>query len=174
MSLQEYKNFMNEHHLQGYKGSSIKFGLLYQNNFVSAMSFNRHPKYGWEITRFANKLGVSVVGGASKLFKYFIYNHSPEKILTYADRRYSNGNLYKKLGFKLIGFTKPNYFYVKNKKIHSRQQFQKHRLKNKLEVFDPNFTESENMFNNGYRKLWDAGHCKFLYSTGDINANDLP
>ena len=126
------------------------------------MSFNKHPKYQWEITRFANKLNMTVVGGASKLFKHFLREHNPDQILTYADRRYSNGNLYKKLGFKLDGITQPNYIYIKNKKIFSRQQFQKHKLKDKLEDFNPLLTEAENMFNNGYRRMWDAGNYRFL------------
>lgn len=159
---QEYKDFINKSHLQGYKSSSIKLGLFYEDKLVSIMSFNKHPKYGWEITRFASKLGYTIVGGASKLFKYFVKNYDPKQVMTYADRRYSDGNLYKKLGFELDGVTQPNYFYIK-RGIFSRQQFQKHKLKDKLEQFDPNLTESQNMFNNGYRRIWDAGHYRFIY-----------
>ena len=158
---EQYREFINKYHLQEHKTASIKYGLEYDTKLVAVMSFNKHPKYQWEITRFANKLGITVVGGASKLFKHFLKKHNPNQVLTYADRRYSNGNLYKKLGFKLDGITQPNYKYVKGYKIFSRQQFQKHKLKNKLESFDPNLTEAENMFNNGYRRMWDAGNYKF-------------
>lgn len=89
----------------------------------------------------------------------------PNSILSYADRRYSNGNVYKKLGFELIGATKPNYFYVKNKNLFSRQKFQKHKLEKKLKDFNWGLSESQNMFNNGYRRLWDAGHWKFVLKT---------
>ncbi|QQV87837.1 hypothetical protein [Campylobacter phage CJLB-7] len=33
----------------------------------------------------------------------------------------------------------------------------KHKLKDKLEKFDPNLTESENMKLNGYNRVWDCG-----------------
>jgi len=36
-------------------------------------------------------------------------------------------------------------------------------LKDKLEIFDLNLTEAENMFNNGFRRLWDAGNYRFLF-----------
>jgi len=171
---EEYNNFIDTYHLQGHKSASVRLGLFYRDELVSVMSFNKHPKYEWEITRFASKLNTIIVGGASKLFKYFNKNYEPCKILTYADRRYSNGNLYKKLGFKLCGSTKPNYFYIKNNKIFSRQQFQKHKLKKKLEHFDQVLTESQNMFNNGYRRIWDAGHFKFLLvkDTKQINLTE--
>jgi hypothetical protein len=127
------------------------------------MSFNKHPKYEWEITRFANRLETIVIGGASRLFKYFMNNYDPDQIMTYADRRYSDGNLYKKLGFELDGTTQPNYFYLMGDTIYSRQQFQKHKLEKKLAQYDSMLTESQNMFNNGYRRIWDAGHFRFIW-----------
>ena len=43
----------------------------------------------------------------------------------------------------------------------SRIQFQKHKLKDKLETFDPNITEWENMKANGYDRIWDCGNMVF-------------
>jgi len=159
----DHIKFMDQNHIQGGKGCSVAYGLFYQDELVAAMSFNKHKKYQWEITRFANRLDTTVVGGASRLFKRFFKDKDPSEILTYADRRYSDGNLYKKLGFELDGLTTPNYCYVKRNKVFSRQQFQKHKLKNKLEFFDPELTEAQNMFNNKYRRLWDAGNYRFLW-----------
>lgn len=116
-----HKEFMDKYHIQGGKGCNVVYGLEYNGDLVSVMSFNKYPKYKWEITRFANKLNMSVVGGASRLFKRFLTDKNPDYILTYADRRYSDGNLYKKLGFNFSKYTAPNYFYIKNKKVLSRQ-----------------------------------------------------
>lgn len=158
-----YKDFINHNHLYGYTTSSIKYGLLYDNKLVCVLSFKKHHKYDYEISRFANLIGHNVIGGASKLFKHFLKTYNPSSILTFADRRFSNGFIYHKLGFELVDITKPNYFYIKRKEVFSRQQFQKHKLKFKLKHFDSNLTESQNMFNNGYRRLWDAGHLKFIW-----------
>ena len=163
ISSKEHFKFMDQNHIQGGKGCNVAYGLEFEDELVAIMSFNKHNKHEWEITRFANKLDTTIVGGASKLFKCFIRTINPNQILTYADRRYSDGNLYKQLGFKLDGITKSNYVYTKSNYIYSRQQFMKHKLKNKLENFNPALTEAENMFNNGYRRLWDAGNYRFLW-----------
>ena len=105
--------------------------------------------------------GVNVRGGAMKLFKYFIDNYHPKRVITFADMRYSVGNVYKQLGFRSIGYTEPGYFYYKGNTILSRQQCQKHKLSQLLDHFDDGQSEAMNMFNNGYRRVWDAGHFKF-------------
>jgi hypothetical protein len=88
------------------------------------MSFGNKRKYmgqksyegTYEMLRFCNKLNTIVVGGASKLLKYFINKYTPKEITSYADRSWSSGNLYQKLGFKLVSKTRPNYYYFINKK----------------------------------------------------------
>ena len=44
----------------------------------------------------------------------------------------------------------------------SRQRCQKHKLANFLDVFDPKLTEHQNMYNNNYGCVYDAGHVKLL------------
>jgi len=118
--------------------------------------FNK--KVAWELLRFCNKINYLVIGGASRLFKYFVKKYD-DSVISYADKRYSIGNLYKNLGFKLSHESKPNYFYWKhNLVLQSRIQYQKHKLKDKLENFNLKLTESENMYNNGFRKIFDCGN----------------
>jgi hypothetical protein len=167
LSSKEFNEFCNKSHIQGKLNSVIKLGLIHYDRLVCVIGFNRHSRYDYECTRFCNELNVNVVGGASKLFKYFLNKWKPNSILSFADRRYSNGRLYKTLGFELIGVTDPGYFYFKNGGdmiLYSRQQFQKHKLKNKLDNFNSDLSEAQNMFNNKYRRLWDAGHWKFVWS----------
>jgi hypothetical protein len=111
--------------------------------------------------RFCNKLNTSVIGGASKLLKYFINNYKPKSILTFADRRYSNGSLYEKLGFKHVGNTKPNYWYFKkgNLKREYRFKFRKDVLVR--EGYDKNKTEHEIMTEREYLCIYDCGNMKF-------------
>lgn len=88
---------------------------------------------------------------------------NPKSIITYADKRYSNGDVYKKNGFNELKDSKPNYFYFKPNtyELKSRVHFQKHKLKLLLDNFDENLTETQNMFNNGYRKIYDCGNKVF-------------
>jgi hypothetical protein len=98
------------------------------------------------------------VGGLSKLLKAANISN----LMTYADRRYSNAIGYLNAGFKLHGITKPGYYYWRNGRIYNRRSFQKHKLPDKLAVFRHDLTEAENMFNNGYRRIWDAGHFRLF------------
>ncbi len=161
-----YNVFMDDNHLYGSRVASVKYGLLYKGEIVACMSFNIN-KDKWEITRYACKKFNIVIGGVSKLLKYFVTHHG-SKLMTFADRSHSLANAYIKNGFKIVGITKPNYFYIKGNNVYSRQQFQKHKLHKKLQLFDPALTESENMFNNGFRRIWDAGHYKLEYQSSGV------
>jgi hypothetical protein len=164
------KQFLLNNHLQGHTPSSVNIGLYYENELVSLMTFGKsryNKNYQYELIRFCNKINTLVTGGASKLFKYFIRNYNPESLISYADMRYSNGALYEKLGFNKLKNSTPNYYYFhKNNmlKLMSRVQFQKHKLNDKLELFDTSMTEYHNMLNNGYDRIWDCGNGVYGYT----------
>lgn len=159
----DYNKFCEVNHIQGKRNSKIKLGLFYDSELLSVMGFNIHSKYQWELIRYCQKQNCSVIGGASKIWKYFIKNYKPDSILSFCDRRWSDGRIYHKLGMKMIELTPPNYKYVKNKQFLSRLQCQKHKLSRLLDFFDHNKTEYENMFINGYRRIWDCGNYKFVW-----------
>jgi len=163
------KEFLEKNHIQGYIISKINIGLFYNDEIISLMTFgnkrivmnDKNFTDEWELSRFCNKLNMSVIGGASKLFKYFIDNYNPKEIITYANRSYSNGLLYEKLNFKYSHMTNPNYYYIVDK-------IRKHRFtyrKNKLikDGFDPNKTEHEIMLERKIYRIYDSGQLKFLW-----------
>lgn len=157
--------FFISNHIQGMRSSSVTYGLSHNGIIVAGMSFCKHHKYEYEIIRYANILNHTIVGGASKLFAYFVKTHQPTQVLSYADYRFSTGNVYKSLGFEQLKTTKPNYFYTDKRatKLWSRQSFQKHKLAKKLATFDPTKSEIENCLINDLRILYDAGHTKWLW-----------
>lgn len=162
----ETREFLENNHIQGYCSSKINIGLYFEDKLVSLMTFGKprfNKKYEYELLRFCNKLNYHIIGGASKLLKFFEKNYKPKSLISYADRRWSIGKLYDKLGFILKEKTKPNYWYFKKGKIilHSRIKFQKYKLKTILNDFDENLSEIENMKNNGYGKIYDCGNMVF-------------
>ena len=145
--------------------SKIKLGLEYNGILLSVMTFSKprfNKNYEWELVRFCNLLNHNVVGGASKLLKHFIRNYNPKNLISYADLRYSNGNMYKTIGFTFKHYTPPSYVYIKGDNVLSRFSCQKHKLSKILPNFDENKTETQNMMHNNYRKLWDAGTMLFV------------
>lgn len=165
----EERDFLNENHIQGYSPSKICLGLYYENELVSLMNFSnlrknlgQQSKEGYyELLRFCNKLYTNVIGGASKLFKYFIRNIKFISIISYADRRWSIGNLYKQLGFKFISYSQPNYFYIKGLKRFNRFNFRKDILVK--QGYDKNKTEFEIMDERKIYRIYDCGTLKFEY-----------
>lgn len=93
--------------------------------------------------------------------KYFREKYSGS-IISFANRRWSNGNLYESLGFGKLRVSSPNHFYYKNGMLFSRYSYQKHRLKNKLKFFDVNLSGVQNMMNNGFRQLFDCGNIVYV------------
>lgn len=160
--------FLNCNHLQGSDNSSIRYGLYYESELVSVMSFGKprfNKNYDWEMIRFCNKIGYKVIGGASKLLNCFRRTHNGS-ILSYSDRRYSNGRLYETLGFCLIAKTTPNYWYFKGNVRLSRYQCQKHKLKKLLgSNYSDNLSESENMLVSNWAKVYDCGNLVYYVQT---------
>ena len=122
--------------------------------------FNKN--YEYELIRYATKSGYHVIGGAGKLLSYFEKTYKPKSLVSYADRRWSQGKLYYALNFKLDHISSPNYWYVYGCDIESRLKYQKHKLSRLLEIYDSNLSEYENMKNNGYRRIYDCGNFVFV------------
>jgi hypothetical protein len=159
--------FLNNNHIQGAVGSLVNIGCYYNNELVSLMCFskkrvilkNKDEDDKYELIRFCNKLDTNVIGGASKLLSYFINNYKPKEIISYADRRWSTGNLYDKLGFKFDNYSKPNFYYVINDTREHRIKYQKHKLIQK--GFDKDKTEDEIMSENGIYRIYDCGTIRY-------------
>lgn len=166
----EVREFLVNNHLQGFVGSRVKLGLYHNDELVSLMTFGNLRKNmgqvakegSFELLRFCNKLNTSVMGGASKLFKYFKKEYNPSYILSYADRRWSDGNLYKELGFDESGKTIPNYFYIIESKREGRFKYRKDLL---IKAgFDPEMTEIRIQHSRGYYRIFDKGSFKYEYN----------
>lgn len=160
------KNFIDKHHIQGYNSGTINLGGFYKNKLVAIKTFIRRDinKKIWEINRFC--LGkYNVIGIASKLLKYFQRNYEWNEIITFADRRWSEGNLYEKIGFEKEYIIGTNYWYFNNtseiKRFH-KFSFRRKSLAKKLLNFDPNLSEWENMKANGWNRIWDCGNIKYI------------
>lgn len=172
ISNQQCNEFLNKNHLQGASVSSKRYGLFHNDELVQVMSFSKlrkavgktHQEGSYELVRFANKINTQVIGGGSKLLKYFVSNERPKHILSFANRDWSNGNFYEKMGMVFVKNTSPGYFYVKGKQRFHRYKFQKHKL---VEMgYDTHKTEYEIMTELGYYRIWDSGNILYELKFG--------
>ena len=170
--------FLDKNHIQGKDKSLIKLGLYYNGEIVGVMTFAK-PRISlgqkksldgeYELVRFATDNNYIVIGGFGKIFKYFKDNYDWKKIITYADRRWSNGEVYKKNNFELSHASSPSYWYLKlqgnEQRRYHRYSFRKDILKTKYpDVYDENLTEYEIMKRLKYDRVWDCGNLTFIYN----------
>ena len=181
-SEEEKRKFINETHIQGDIPSSVKLGLYYQNELVAIMTFGKlrlplgHRNVSenqYELLRYSTKLDTSVIGGASKLFKYFVDNYNPKEIISYCDLRFSVGNLYNKLGFTVDHISQPNYYYIIGNNRKNRFRFRKSELvKN---GYDSEKSEHEIMLERKIYRIYDCGNLVFKWiknGNKNISIND--
>ena len=164
VNTKDKSNFLDKNHIQGKSNSSINLGLYYNDELVSLMTFgwrNINSKKEFELIRFCSLLNTSVIGGASKLFKYFINNYDFDIISSYSDVSHFNGGIYKLLGFKYSHRSLPNYYWVVDGIRMHRFNFNKKKL---IKMgFDPNKTENEIMHGLDHFRVFGCGQEKWIY-----------
>ncbi|MEH3112659.1 hypothetical protein [Pedobacter terrae] len=112
-------SFLIKNHLQGAVTSRYKIGLFEKDQLVAVATFSALRKMNHtenyksaELIRFAVKAGYSVTGGLSKLISFFAATYQPNDIMTYADRDWSAGEAYTKLGFVQTAVLEPQIYVL--------------------------------------------------------------
>ena len=179
VSSSDSAEFLNKNHRQGYSQSSVRLGLYYNDELVSLMTFGKvrntigrkanSGENDWELIRFCNLLNTSVVGAASKLFKYFITHYEFSKVVSYSDRAHTRGNLYEILGFQKVSISEPGYVWVHidTDQFYTRVSCQKQnlqRLFNDDNIDVKNLTEKQIMESHKFAQVFDSGVIRWEYS----------
>ena len=173
VSDEDSKVFLNKHHLQGNcRCKDVKLGLYDKNNnLIELMVFGKpryNKNYQWELLRLCTHSDNVVIGGANKLFKYFILNYTPESVLSYCDNSKFSGDVYEKMGFKFIRLTYPSKTWCKNNlKITDnllRQRGFDQLVGSKLnppEIYGKGTNNEELMLKHGWLPIFDCGQKVF-------------
>lgn len=154
--------FLDSYHIQGFVGSSVYLGLFdkLSNKLVAVAAFVKN-KNDYTLTRYATS--VHVVGGHSKLVKYFDNNFEFERLVTFADLSFSDGGLYENTGWNVDGFVPPDYSYVIGNKRFHKFGFRLSKFKNDpFLIFEDGLSERELAELNGFDRVWDSGKIRFV------------
>lgn len=164
----ECNQYLMAYHLQGKcNNQTIRLGLYYDNQLVSLMTFGKpryNKKYEYELLRYC--ASHNVVGGANKLFKYFIDNYKPNSVVSYCDTSKFSGKVYDTLGFTLDTINSPSCHWYSVKE-------DKHITDNLLRMqgYDRLFKEShgkgtsneELILARGYLPVYDCGQATYVW-----------
>jgi hypothetical protein len=164
------KQFIDDHHIQGKTRSVIKyFNLEYEGEIVASMTASRHHRQNAGendivLSRLCFKSNTNVQGGASKLFKHFkewAKKEGYNRIISWSDNCWTEGNVYRVLDFDLDKEYGPDYFYwdVNKHKYHSKQS-----QKKKSVGCPDGMTEREWCIERGLFRVWDCGKKKWIFN----------
>lgn len=163
IDISQAKNILNEHHVQGFKSSGIYYGLEYKGDIVAVMCFSKYsdtrkkkrPDNTYELTRYVTICNVPY--GASRLLNAFIKEYNPAMIISYSNNSYSNGDMYRKLGFKFESeVISHRYWHGIMKKMLHWTYFTKEKLVN--QGFDKSKTAFQIMDEQlEFFRIWDCG-----------------
>lgn len=172
VTTQQAREFVIQNHIQGWCPSKHSYGLEHNSQLVAVMTLGKsrfNQKISWELLRYCTRLNHTVIGGMGKLLKKASLDLNITELISYADRRWSStvNNIYEQNGFILTRTSSPNYKYFQINKnniiLESRNKYQKHKLKDLLELFDPKLSEFENMSINNYFRIWDCGNLVYIW-----------
>ena len=124
ISKQEANVFLHEEHIQGPANlSNLFYGLYDTNNIlIQVVSFGKHHRQQsiWNkpttivLDRLAIKKDFNIPGGSSKIMAFAekeLVSKGFDTIVSWADKRISQGNLYNVLGFTLHAELGSDYSY---------------------------------------------------------------
>lgn len=154
--LEESRLFLEVNHLLGFGGMCTQYLGLYHNSELQCLMTFKKGFVGWELNRMVNKLGVTVVGGFSKLLTYWRKNNPKEELTSYIDLDKFTGDTYELCGFVKVQTTLSLSYVYRNKR-ESKFNFRKDRLKEMFPDCDLKLTEKEICHSKGIYQIWNSG-----------------
>lgn len=161
------KTFINKNHIQGYSKSDIDIGLYYKDELISIMTFGKpryNKKYQYELIRYCSC--YNVIGGAEKLFHYFVNQYNPMSIISYCDLSKFTGSTYTKLGFKLFSESGPTkHWYNLKTQQHITDNLLRQRGYDQLfhTSYGKGTSNEQLMLDNGFVEVYDCGQATYVW-----------
>ena len=162
--------FCNTNHLQGScKGMSVAVGLYKDGELVMIMSFGKpryNHKYQYELLRMCTLSGCVVVGGAERLFKYFVDKYKPKNVISYCDRSKFTGDVYQRLGFTTSDKVSPSGHWY-NERTHQHVTDNLLRQRGYDQLFGTHYGKGTSneylMVQTGWDCVYDCGQSVYTY-----------
>lgn len=169
IDIKTLRSFCEDFHIQGSNRLAVVgWGLYYEDELLGVISLGRHHRQNDEkvmvLDRMCFKENIRVVGGAGKLFsvlKKWAMEQGLKSIISFSDNRWSNGNIYEKLGFTMETTLSPDYFYVSADDFG--KYFSKQSQKKSATNCPDDMTEKQWALTRGLIQVFDAGKKKWVY-----------
>ena len=107
--------------IKNIRNRNIRYGMeIPEDSPVAVAEFSNARRWikgdrkirSYEWIRYASLPGMRISGGMGKILKHFISDVAPDDIMSYADLEWSDGSVYRQLGFSEDGFKDPVLFSI--------------------------------------------------------------
>ena len=166
-------NYLDTYHLQGTcRGQKIRLGLYYNNQLVSLMTFGKsrfNKNCEYELLRYC--ASHNVIGGAEKLFKYFVDTYKPSSIVSYCDTSKFSGRVYDTLSFEFIKTNKPRkHWYSMKERRHITDGLLLSQGYDRLfkESHGKGTSNEELILARGYLPVYDCGQSTYIWRSDNV------
>ena len=170
VSKQTCNEFLQKYHFQNTcQNQTVRLGLYYNNELVQIMTFGKpryNKKYEWELLRLCTNYKYRVVGGSEKLFKYFVTKYNPQSIISYCDNSKFIGDVYIKLGFKLINdhVVSKHWYNIKTQKHFTDNLVRQRGVDQLLGTNFGKGTSNEELLKElNFVEIYDAGQSTYVW-----------
>jgi hypothetical protein len=142
--------FLKLNNIHGADTHDLAIGLYSDHELISIITFSKKDNDNWIISRFSNLINHHCVGGFGKIFKYFVKNHTPNRVDCLVDKRLFNGMVFISNGFeKIVDIPIGYYLFNKHEMIrYTPEEFSKIETKYPKDL---------------YYKIWDCGYHEFAW-----------
>lgn len=159
--LTDARQFLEEHHIQGWTRASAYLGLEHPDLGLVAVCAFKISKREVVLERYATS--VHVIGGQSKLLAAFDRVYAYDRMVTFADLEVSDGNLYEQTGWVRDKDLLPDYRYIVDSRRVHKFNFRIARFKtDPLLEYKEGMSERELALLNGLSRVWDSGKVRYV------------
>ena len=150
------KVFLEKNHLDGFVESNLNLGVFHDGVLFMLWTFKNNI-----LMRYTIKLNTKVINGFKYMLNYYKIKYNQD-LFYIVNRRWTNINVSKD---KIVYITSPNVLYYKpTKKVEKTKLIPRNKVFNQLTIFlDDDLTLDENMYANGYRKIYDCGYVVYKF-----------
>ncbi len=169
ISNQQRQKFLDAYHIQGDGPGSTTYGLHHNGQLVAVTTWIDKGAGVFVMNRYAAYPRVR--GGFSKMLAHFKRNHQWKEIVTFADQRWSVGDLYRSTGFELDKILPPDFEYVINEQRIHKFNWRKSTMQNRLDDYDEELSETENMTKAGIHRIYNCGLQRWVMKNTESPAS---
>jgi hypothetical protein len=170
-SVQESNTFLEINHIQGKCSADYRIGLFLDGILIGVQCYTENIQRKWTLARTAFIGGCQVIGGISRMFKFFAAENNPDEVIDYTDRRLFIASGHRQMGFTQECITPPGNNLTDGRNLFSRRHYRhwgKRHFKYKM-PWDDALTDTENLANNGWFWVWDCGKIKNVWTKPTIS-----